>query len=102
MTQEIHGTVADGFEAVREEFAAFVAGEFPDYEGQLCAYVHGRKVVDLWAGEGVTAARCTRCSHRRRGRPTWWPRSWCRTAPSNWTVKSPTTGRSSRRRARAA
>ncbi|MER6633070.1 serine hydrolase domain-containing protein [Streptomyces sp. NPDC000987] len=50
MTQEIHGTVADGFEAVREEFAAFVAEELPDYEGQLCAYVHGRKVVDLWAG----------------------------------------------------
>ncbi|MGV9252664.1 serine hydrolase domain-containing protein [Streptomyces sp. NPDC003697] len=50
MTQEIHGTVADGFEPVREEFAAFVAGERPDYEGQLCAYVHGRRVVDLWAG----------------------------------------------------
>ncbi|CAL9412402.1 hypothetical protein SUDANB58_01672 [Streptomyces sp. enrichment culture] len=55
MTQEIHGTVADGFEEVREEFAAFVAGERPDYEGQLCAYVHGRKVVDLWAGPEVTA-----------------------------------------------
>ncbi|MEU0003493.1 serine hydrolase domain-containing protein [Streptomyces sp. NPDC006314] len=56
MTQEItvHGTVAEGFEAVREEFAAFVAGERDDYEGQLCAYVHGRRVVDLWAGEGVT------------------------------------------------
>jgi CubicO group peptidase (beta-lactamase class C family) len=53
MTQEIHGAVAEGFEAVREEFAAFVAGELPDYEGQLCAYVHGRKVVDLWAGDGV-------------------------------------------------
>ncbi|MFI6929477.1 serine hydrolase domain-containing protein [Streptomyces sp. NPDC050287] len=53
MTQEIHGTVADGFEPVREEFAAFVAGELPDYEGQVCAYVHGRKVVDLWAGDGV-------------------------------------------------
>ncbi|MDH6519326.1 CubicO group peptidase (beta-lactamase class C family) [Streptomyces sp. SAI-135] len=53
MTQEIHGTVADGFEAVREEFTAFVAGERPDYEGQLSAYVHGRRVVDLWAGEGV-------------------------------------------------
>ncbi|MGW2827750.1 serine hydrolase domain-containing protein [Streptomyces sp. NPDC001286] len=53
MTQEIHGTVADGFEAVREEFATFVAGERPDYEGQLCAYLHGRKVVDLWAGDGT-------------------------------------------------
>lgn len=52
MTQEIHGIVADGFEAVREEFAAFVAEERPDYEGQLCAYVHGRQVVDLWAGPG--------------------------------------------------
>jgi CubicO group peptidase (beta-lactamase class C family) len=55
MTQEIsvHGTVAEGFEAVREEFAEFVAGERGDYEGQLCAYVHGRRVVDLWAGEGA-------------------------------------------------
>jgi CubicO group peptidase (beta-lactamase class C family) len=53
MTQEIHGTVADGFEAVREEFTDFVAVERPDYEGQLSAYVHGRRVVDLWAGEGV-------------------------------------------------
>ncbi|MFI9804870.1 serine hydrolase domain-containing protein [Streptomyces sp. NPDC052301] len=52
MTQEItvHGAVAQGFEAVREEFAAFVAEERDDYEGQLCAYVHGRRVVDLWAG----------------------------------------------------
>jgi len=55
MTREIHGTVADGFEPVREEFAAFAAGEPADYEGQLCAYVHGRKVVDLWAGEGNDA-----------------------------------------------
>ncbi|WP_369388958.1 serine hydrolase domain-containing protein [Streptomyces sp. CG1] len=52
MTQQItvHGTVAEGFETVREEFAAFVAGEREDYEGQLCAYVRGRRVVDLWAG----------------------------------------------------
>ncbi|MBQ0998362.1 serine hydrolase domain-containing protein [Streptomyces nigra] len=55
MTAEIHGTVADGFEAVREEFAAFVATERPDYEGQVCAYVHGRRVVDLWAGPGAEA-----------------------------------------------
>ena len=46
--EEIHGTVADGYEAVREEFAAFVAEEEFDYEGQLCAHVHGRRVVDLW------------------------------------------------------
>ncbi|MFJ3641875.1 serine hydrolase domain-containing protein [Streptomyces sp. NPDC090108] len=54
MTQHItvQGTVADGYEAVREEFAAFVTGERHDYEGQLCAYVHGRRVVDLWAGPG--------------------------------------------------
>ncbi|MEU3945250.1 serine hydrolase domain-containing protein [Streptomyces sp. NPDC029526] len=50
MTQEIHGTVADGFEAVREEFAAVAAGERPDHESQLCVHVHGRRVVDLWTG----------------------------------------------------
>ncbi|ANB06228.1 serine hydrolase [Streptomyces ambofaciens] len=50
MTQEIHGTVADGFETVREEFAAVVAGQRPDHEAQVCAYVHGRRVVDLWTG----------------------------------------------------
>ncbi|MEV6170202.1 serine hydrolase domain-containing protein [Streptomyces sp. NPDC051954] len=54
-TEEIHGTVADGFEAVREEFAAFVATERADYEGQLCVYAHGRRVVDLWAGDGADA-----------------------------------------------
>ncbi|MGW3723607.1 serine hydrolase domain-containing protein [Streptomyces sp. F001] len=56
MTQQIHGTVAEGFEEVREEFAAFVAAERPDYEGQLCAYVHGRRVVDLWAGPDDVSA----------------------------------------------
>ncbi|MEU5344802.1 serine hydrolase domain-containing protein [Streptomyces sp. NPDC020766] len=50
MTQEIHGTVAEGFEAVREEFASVVAAERPDYAGQLSAYVEGRRVVDLWTG----------------------------------------------------
>ncbi|MCF4138154.1 beta-lactamase family protein [Streptomyces sp. Tue 6430] len=55
MTQEIHGTVAAGFEAVRDEFAAFTATERPDYEGQLCVYVHGRRVVDLWAGDEADA-----------------------------------------------
>ncbi|MEU8984929.1 serine hydrolase domain-containing protein [Streptomyces sp. NPDC048558] len=55
MTPVIHGTVVDGFERVREEFAAFVSAELPDYEGQLCAYVHGRKVVDLWVGDGCEA-----------------------------------------------
>ncbi|MEU6287479.1 serine hydrolase domain-containing protein [Streptomyces sp. NPDC046988] len=55
MTQEIHGTVADGFERVREEFTAVVAGEPADHESQLCVYVHGRRVVDLWTGDGAGA-----------------------------------------------
>ncbi|WP_369237226.1 serine hydrolase domain-containing protein [Streptomyces sp. R21] len=46
----VQGTVAEGFEAVREEFAAIVAAERPDYVGQLSAYAAGRRVVDLWAG----------------------------------------------------
>lgn len=52
MTREIRvqGTVAEGFEAVREEFTAVLAEQEPHYAGQLAAYVHGRRVVDLWAG----------------------------------------------------
>ncbi|MFI6598420.1 serine hydrolase domain-containing protein [Nonomuraea sp. NPDC050536] len=43
----VHGTVAPGYEAVLEEFAAVEPG------AQLAAYVGGRQVVDLWAGDGV-------------------------------------------------
>ncbi|TDC13198.1 class A beta-lactamase-related serine hydrolase [Streptomyces sp. 8K308] len=48
---DVLGTVADGFERVREEFAAVVP---PDPGAQLAVYWHGRQVVDLWAGEEVT------------------------------------------------
>ncbi|MEV0258520.1 serine hydrolase domain-containing protein [Streptomyces sp. NPDC050732] len=52
MTREIRvqGTVADGYEAVRDEFTAVLAAEDPHHAGQLAAYVKGRKVVDLWVG----------------------------------------------------
>jgi len=44
----IHGTVDPGFEAVREAFARnFENGELG---AAVCAYVDGRKVVDLWGG----------------------------------------------------
>ncbi|WP_222871062.1 serine hydrolase domain-containing protein [Nonomuraea sp. PA05] len=47
---DVHGTVADGFEQVREEFAAAQA----DQAGaQLAVYAHGRLVVDPWAGDEV-------------------------------------------------
>ncbi|MGI5170677.1 serine hydrolase domain-containing protein [Spirillospora sp. CA-253888] len=51
---EIHGTVAAGFESVREEFAAAAAAEGGASGAQLAAYADGRMVVDLWAGEDVT------------------------------------------------
>jgi len=42
------GTVASGFEPIRE---AFAAGQAKDEGGaQLCVYLKGQKVVDLWAG----------------------------------------------------
>ncbi|WP_274911124.1 serine hydrolase domain-containing protein [Streptomyces sp. WZ-12] len=50
----VRGVVADGFESVREEFAAVVAGEDGDYAAQLVAYRHGERVVDLWTGPGIT------------------------------------------------
>ncbi|MEV0616308.1 serine hydrolase domain-containing protein [Nonomuraea sp. NPDC050404] len=48
---DVHGTVADGFEPVREEFAAVAAEQDGQAGAQLAAYAHGRQVVDLWAGD---------------------------------------------------
>ncbi|MEU4343652.1 serine hydrolase domain-containing protein [Nocardia sp. NPDC023852] len=56
---EVHGTVADGFEQARAEFAAVVAEEGGESGAQLAAFVRGRQVVDLWAGEEVTATTLT-------------------------------------------
>jgi CubicO group peptidase (beta-lactamase class C family) len=50
----VHGTVAEGFEGVREEFAAVLAEENSEPGAQLAAYLDGRPVVDLWAGDGIT------------------------------------------------
>ncbi|GII62369.1 esterase [Sphaerisporangium krabiense] len=46
---EIHGDTAPGFEAVREAFAASRAAG-PQGGAAVSAYLHGRKVVDLWGG----------------------------------------------------
>lgn len=59
MSYEVQGTVADGFEGVREEFAAFVAEESHDPGAQLAAYAGGRQVVDLWAGEDISGSSLT-------------------------------------------
>jgi CubicO group peptidase (beta-lactamase class C family) len=50
MTQA-RGHVAAGFEAVREEFDAFLADEPAGSGSQLAVYHHGVQVVDLWGGE---------------------------------------------------
>ncbi|WP_030611403.1 EstA family serine hydrolase [Streptomyces sclerotialus] len=49
----VHGTVAAGFEGVREEFAAFLAGEEDAPGAQLVVHRSGERVVDLWS-DGVT------------------------------------------------
>ncbi|GAB4587448.1 serine hydrolase domain-containing protein [Nocardia sp. IFM 10818] len=56
---EVHGTVADGFESVRAEFAAVVAEEDGESGAQLAAFVRGRQVVDLWAGPEITGDTLT-------------------------------------------
>ena len=48
----VAGETAPGFEPVRAELARLLAAE-ADCSGQLCAYVGGRKVVDLWGGIDV-------------------------------------------------
>jgi CubicO group peptidase (beta-lactamase class C family) len=66
---EIHGMVAAGFEAVREEFAAAVAEEGGS-GAQLAAYVNGRTVVDLWAGAEVTSDTLTGVYSSTKGAAT--------------------------------
>ncbi|TDC79560.1 serine hydrolase domain-containing protein [Streptomyces hainanensis] len=48
----VQGTVAEGYEPVREEFAALLAAE-PELAAQVAAHVDGRRVVDLWGGPGM-------------------------------------------------
>jgi CubicO group peptidase (beta-lactamase class C family) len=58
---EVHGTVEQGFENVRAEFAAFLAEQkqTADPGAQLAAYVDGRLVVDLYGGDDITADTLT-------------------------------------------
>ncbi|MER7078028.1 CubicO group peptidase, beta-lactamase class C family [Saccharopolyspora kobensis] len=53
------GTVAAGYESVREEFAAVAADQGGDYAAQLVAHVGGRRVVDLWVGPEFTGSSLT-------------------------------------------
>lgn len=51
----VHGTVADGFEAVRDSFAESFRSR-NDVGAAFSAYVGGEKVVDLWGGEASPGA----------------------------------------------
>ncbi|MEJ3653600.1 serine hydrolase domain-containing protein [Actinomycetes bacterium KLBMP 9759] len=52
---EINGDVEDGFEPVRDAFAAVAEQEGGDYAAQLVAYRDGERVVDLHTGIGPDA-----------------------------------------------
>jgi CubicO group peptidase (beta-lactamase class C family) len=67
---EVHGTVADGFERVREAFAEVVAEQDGQAGAQLTAYAHGRQVVDLWAGEEVSGDTLTGVYSSTKGAAT--------------------------------
>jgi CubicO group peptidase (beta-lactamase class C family) len=67
---EVHGTVSDGFEAVREEFAAVVAEDEGRSGAQLAVYLHGDRVVDLWAGDEVTGDTLTGVYSSTKGAAT--------------------------------
>ncbi|MFF0391120.1 serine hydrolase domain-containing protein [Kitasatospora sp. NPDC004615] len=49
----VQGTVAVGFEGVRDEFAAALGEMNASPEAQLVVHVNGRRVVDLWSGDGT-------------------------------------------------
>ncbi|MFB6615373.1 serine hydrolase domain-containing protein [Streptomyces sp. NPDC085524] len=56
MGVHVNGTVAAGWEPVREEFEAFAAAEPHSPEAQFAVHHEGRRVVDLWAGEDTDGA----------------------------------------------
>ncbi|MEH6376996.1 serine hydrolase domain-containing protein [Streptomyces sp. KLMMK] len=56
---QVQGTVAEGFEGVREAFAAVLGEARVAPEAQLVAHVDGRRVVDLWGGPGTGADTLT-------------------------------------------
>jgi CubicO group peptidase (beta-lactamase class C family) len=56
---EIRGSVEPGFENVRAAFAAFLAEQTEDPGAQLAAYVDGRRVVDLYGGDDISADTLT-------------------------------------------
>ncbi|MFJ3904581.1 serine hydrolase domain-containing protein [Streptomyces sp. NPDC090025] len=47
----VHGTVAPGFEEVREEFGRALDGHARDGGAQLAVHHRGELVVDLWGGD---------------------------------------------------
>jgi CubicO group peptidase (beta-lactamase class C family) len=49
----VHGITVPDFEPVRVAYEALVESE-TDCAGQLCVYVDGKRVVDLWAGVDLT------------------------------------------------
>ncbi|MFD9335846.1 serine hydrolase domain-containing protein [Streptomyces sp. NPDC060028] len=51
----VNGTVEPGWEPVRAEFEVFVAAEEVSPEAQLAVHHHGKRVVDLYAGESTGA-----------------------------------------------
>jgi CubicO group peptidase (beta-lactamase class C family) len=50
----VSGTVAEGFEGVRDEYAAVLAEDTSEPGSQLAVFWNGRRVVDLWAGQGMS------------------------------------------------
>ncbi|WP_030675147.1 EstA family serine hydrolase [Streptomyces sp. NRRL B-1347] len=56
---QVHGTVAAGFEGVREAFAEVLGEQRQAPEAQLVVHVDGRRVVDLWGGPGTSADTLT-------------------------------------------
>lgn len=52
---KVEGTVANGYEGVRDAFSAGQAGD--PGGAQLCVYRHGQAVVDLWCGRDIANNR---------------------------------------------
>lgn len=55
ISMEVEGSVAPGYESVRDAFSRAMTGD--PGGAQLCVYRHGERVVDLWCGRDPIAGR---------------------------------------------
>ena len=107
---DIEGWTADGFEGVRDAFAANFTDQ-AEVGAAFAAYHRGQKVVDLWGGvadptterpweEDSVALVFSTTKGATATVPTCWPRPTASTSKRRWPTTGPSSPRPASKRCR--